>query len=40
MQEREHTLVELKKLETVRNFLLEGDAIDTDGFVDFMSEIQ
>ena len=40
MQEREHTLVELKKLETVRNYLLEGDAIDTDGFVDFMSEIQ
>ncbi|MGN1236352.1 MAG: hypothetical protein ACI4TS_02790 [Bacteroidaceae bacterium] len=40
MQEREHTLVELKKLETVRNYLLQGGAIDTDGLVDFMSEIQ
>lgn len=40
MQEREHTLAELRKMEMVRNFLLNGGAIDADGFVDFMSEIQ
>lgn len=39
MQEREHTLAELKKMETVRNFLLENDAIDADGFEDYLSEI-
>lgn len=40
MQEREHTLAELKKMESVRNFLLDNNAIDADGFVDFYSEIQ
>lgn len=40
MQEREHTLAELKKMEQVRNFLLDGGAIDTEGFVDYLSEIQ
>jgi hypothetical protein len=40
MQEREHTLVELGKMERVRNFLLDAGAIDADGFVDFLSEIQ
>lgn len=40
MQEREHTLAELKKMEEVRNFLLDGGAIDTDGFIDYMSEIE
>lgn len=40
MQEREHTLTELKKMEAVRQFLLDGNAIDADGFVDFLSEIQ
>jgi len=40
MQEREHTLIELKKMESVRSILLEGGAIDADGFIDFMSEIQ
>ena len=40
MQEREHTLAELRKMESVRNFLLDGGAVDADGFVDFMSEIQ
>jgi hypothetical protein len=39
MQEREHTLAELNKIELVRNFLLSGGAIDADGFVDFLSEI-
>lgn len=40
MQEREHTLAELRKMEIVRNFLLQGGAIDADGFIDYMSEIQ
>jgi hypothetical protein len=40
MQEREHTLAELKNMENVRNFLIDGGAIDADGFVDFLSEIQ
>ena len=40
MQEREHTLAELRKMESVRNFLLQGGAIDADGFIDYMSEIQ
>lgn len=40
MQEREHTLTELRKMEAVRSFLLDGGAVDADGFVDFMSEIQ
>ncbi len=39
MQEREHTLAELQKMEQVRNFLLEGGAIDTDGFVELLSEL-
>lgn len=40
MQEREHTLAELTKMEKVRSYLLNGGAIDADGFVDFLSEIQ
>ena len=40
MQEREHTLAELNKMEQVRNFLLAGGAIDAEGFVDYLSEIQ
>ena len=40
MQEREHTLAELNKLECVRNFLLEGGVIDSDGFEDYLSEMQ
>lgn len=39
MQEREHTLAELNKMENVRNFLLINNAIDADGFVDYLSEI-
>lgn len=38
MQEREHTLAELRKMEMVRNFLLNEGAIDADGFVEFMSD--
>lgn len=40
MQERNHTLKELHKMEEVRNYLISNQAIDTDGFVDFLSEIQ
>ena len=39
MQEREHTLRELNNMERVRNLLLQEGAIDADGFVDYMSEI-
>lgn len=37
---REHTLKELDKMEQVRNYLISNQAIDADGFVDFLSEIQ
>lgn len=40
MEEREHTLAELKKMEAVRNFLLNGGVIDADGLIEYMSEIQ
>lgn len=40
MQEREHTLQELNKMETVRNCLLQNGVIDTDGFIDYLSEIR
>ncbi len=39
MQEREHTLQELKKMEQVRNYLINEGAIDADGFEDFLSEL-
>ena len=39
MQEREHTLKELSKMEQVRNYLISNQAIDADGFVDFLSEL-
>lgn len=39
MQEREHTLNELNKMEQVRNFLISNQTIDADGFVDFLSEL-
>jgi hypothetical protein len=37
MQEREHTLAELNKLEQVRNFLISEGAFDIDGFYDLMN---
>ena len=37
MQEREHALQELYKLETVRNFLISEGAYDIDGFYDLIS---
>ncbi len=39
MQEREHTLNELNKMEQVRNYLISNQAIDAEGFVDFLSEL-
>ena len=38
MQEREHTLKELCKMEQVRNLLIEQGAIDADGFEDYLTE--
>lgn len=40
MQERAHTLAELKHMEIVRQFLIDSGAIDADGFEDFMAEIE
>ena len=39
MQEREHTLVELARMEKVRTFLLDNDISDIDSFKDYLSEI-
>lgn len=39
MQEREHTLQELGKMEKVRSFLLNQGIVDKDAFVDYMSEL-
>ena len=39
MQEREHTLVELARMERVRRFLLENDIADKDSFMEFLNEI-
>lgn len=39
MQEREHTLEELRRMEVVRNFLIQSGAVDADGFMDCLSEI-
>lgn len=38
MQERTHTLRELRKMEQVRNLLLEHGVIDTDGFSDYLND--
>ena len=37
MEEREHTLSELRKMEKVRNFLIEQGAVDIDGLKDIAS---
>ena len=36
MQEREHTLEELKKMEMVRNYLISEGVVDAEGFIDFL----
>lgn len=38
MQEREHTLLELQKMEQVRKFLLDNGIIDEDSFVEFLND--
>ncbi len=38
MQEREHTLIELHKMEMVRNFLIENGVVDTVGFTELFNE--
>lgn len=40
MQEREHTLQELLRQEQVRNFLLTNQIIDTDSFIDYLTELK
>ena len=40
MQEREHTLKELVRMEKVRRFLLDNDIADRASFVDYLSELQ
>ena len=37
MQEREHTLKELTRMELVRNYLLENGVVDVDGFNELVS---
>lgn len=39
MEEREHTLMELQKMEKVRSFLIAENVVDADGFKDYMSEL-
>ena len=39
MQEREHTRMELTKIDRVRRFLLEMNIIDDAGFIDYISEL-
>lgn len=38
MQEREHTLLELQKMETVRRFLLEENIVDDESFIEYLGE--
>ena len=38
MQEREHTLRELYRLNNVRDFLIDKGIIDSEGFVQYINE--
>ena len=38
MQEREHTVLELAKIEKVRNFLLDEKIIDDESFIEYIAE--
>ena len=40
MQEREHTLQELEKMEKVRNFLIQERVFDEDSFTDYQKEVE
>lgn len=39
MQEREHTQRELNKMEKVRQYLLDANVIDEEGFADYINEL-
>jgi hypothetical protein len=39
MQEREHTLTELAKMEQVRRFLLDEHIIDNESFIEYLKEL-
>jgi hypothetical protein len=39
MQEREHTLAELARMEQVRRCLLDNNIVDMDSFQDYLTEI-
>ena len=39
MQERDHTLRELAKMEAVRNLLIEQGVVDVEGFEDYTKEL-
>lgn len=39
MEERQHTQAELTKMEMVRNFLLNEDIIDEDGFIAYLNTL-
>lgn len=38
MQEREHTRIELAKLEKVRRYLIDADITDEEGFAEYLNE--
>lgn len=40
MQEREHTLVELARMEKVRRYMLDNNITDKDSFDDYLQEIK
>ena len=40
MQEREHSLQELEKMEKVRNFLIREHVFDEDSFTDYQQEVE
>ncbi|MBR1926901.1 MAG: hypothetical protein IJ840_04005 [Bacteroidales bacterium] len=40
MEERSHTLAELAKMESVRNYLLDNGVYDLDGFNDYIEDEQ
>lgn len=40
MQEREHTLVELARMEKVRRFMMENNIMDKDSFDDYLKDLQ
>lgn len=40
MQERQHTLTELGKMESVRNFLIDKNIFDDDSFIEYQREVE